>query len=312
MIYWIQEATQAGTQEAASSWPSVLLTNGVVGALVGLAGVLIAQVLTQRRHSQMLEQTAELEAQRAHEAALQKYFEQVGKMLADPERPLRRSTLGDNLSTVARAQTLAVLEGLDPDRKRILLQFLYESNLIQVDDPIISLRGANLSGADLSGANLSRANLSRANLTGADLSRADLSRANLTGTDLTAASLREALLNRAILMAAILREADLMETILVEAILSGAILREANLSGAILRRAILVGAGLSGADLEEAKLMGASLSGAILREAKSLTYEQINQATGDEHTQLPDHLHRPAHWSRSKGAEGARSPQNRP
>src|SRR5215210_3653777 len=33
---------------------------------------------TQKRHSETLEQTANLEDQRAHEAALQKYFEQVG------------------------------------------------------------------------------------------------------------------------------------------------------------------------------------------------------------------------------------------
>ena len=124
MIYWLQEATEAGAQGAASSWESVLLTNGVVGALVGLVGVLIGQYLQQRRHSQTLEQTveletqrankaAELEAQRAHEAALQKYFEQMREALADPKRPLRRSTMGDALSTIARAQTLAVLEGLD-------------------------------------------------------------------------------------------------------------------------------------------------------------------------------------------------------
>src|SRR5215217_6682629 len=105
MIYWLQEATEAGAQGAASSWPSAILSGGVVGALVGLVGVLIGQYLQQRRHSQTLEQTerrhsqtlkqtaeletqrankaAELEAQRAHEAALQKYFEQVGKLLVE-------------------------------------------------------------------------------------------------------------------------------------------------------------------------------------------------------------------------------------
>jgi hypothetical protein len=158
MIYWLQEATEARAQGAASSWPSAILSGGVVGAIVGLVGVLIGQYLQQRRHSQTLKQAAELEAQRAHEATLQRYFEQMRDSLADPKRPLRRSTMGDNLSTVARAQTLAVLEGLDPDRKRILLHFLYEANLIiKVDKPIISLVGANLSGANLRGADLSKA-----------------------------------------------------------------------------------------------------------------------------------------------------------
>jgi Pentapeptide repeats (8 copies) len=49
---------------------------------------------------------------------------------------------------------LAVLEGLDPDRKRILLEFLYESNLIWADKPVISVLNANLHHADLRGADL--------------------------------------------------------------------------------------------------------------------------------------------------------------
>ena len=65
----------------------------------------------------------------------------------------------DHLRAVARAHTLAVLEGLDPNRKRVLLGFLHESNLIHLDKPIISLLGANLEGANLIGANLRGADL---------------------------------------------------------------------------------------------------------------------------------------------------------
>src|SRR5215213_8138264 len=38
--------------------------------------------------------------------------------------PDSKASTGDKLSTVVRAQTLSVLEGLDPERKRILLLFL--------------------------------------------------------------------------------------------------------------------------------------------------------------------------------------------
>jgi hypothetical protein len=72
-----------------------------------------------------------------------------------------------------------MLEGLDPDRKRILLQFLYESNLIKAGKPVISLVAANLIGANLSGTYVSWANLSEANLLEADLRGANLSRAYL-------------------------------------------------------------------------------------------------------------------------------------
>src|SRR5215208_4837849 len=54
MIYWLQEAIQAGAQGTASS--SATLTGAIVGAVVGLVGVLIGQVLQQRRHSQDLRQ----------------------------------------------------------------------------------------------------------------------------------------------------------------------------------------------------------------------------------------------------------------
>jgi hypothetical protein len=137
----------------------------LIGALVALGGVFTAQMVGIALDDRRTQRARELEAQRAHEAALQNYFEQVGTLLI--EQPLRRASPGDNLSTVVRAQTLAVLEGLDPDRKRILLQFLSESGLILRDKPVVSLYAANLMDADLSGADLSEAWLSGTNLSGA-------------------------------------------------------------------------------------------------------------------------------------------------
>jgi hypothetical protein len=213
----------------------------LIGALVALGGVFTAQMvgiaLEDRRteEARALEdrrtrEARELEAQRAHEASLQNYVEQVGTLLI--EKPLHRASPGDNLSTVVRALTLAVLKGLDPDRKRILLRFLHESGLIDKDKPVVSLSIANLSKADLKGANLSGANLSRANLTRADLSGAELVWANLSGAYLNGADLREAYL------------------------------REANLRGAYLRGAYLRGArGITNKQLEQ---QAETLEGAIM------------------------------------------------
>ena len=211
MIYWIQAAALAGAQEAETSWLGTLLGAGVIGAVVAIVGLIFAQL----RHTQTLRQTRELEdkrareareleEQRAREAALQKYFDQVRLLIEHPENA--------NLGAVARAQTLAVLEGLDPDRKRILLQFLDESYLIELEEPAIELDEANLRGA----------NLEEVNLAADDL---------------------------------------------------------------------------AGADLEGAILEGANLEDANLREAEYLTQEQINEAAGDGHTELPYNLQRPAHWS---------------
>jgi hypothetical protein len=47
-----------------------ILTSGVVGAIVGFVGVLVAQSLARKRHSEALVQARELEGQRAQEAAV--------------------------------------------------------------------------------------------------------------------------------------------------------------------------------------------------------------------------------------------------
>ena len=49
---------------------------------------------------------------------------------------------------VVRAQTLAVMEGLDLDRRSTLLQFFYESCPIREDNPVVGLVAANQSMAD--------------------------------------------------------------------------------------------------------------------------------------------------------------------
>jgi len=63
----------------------------------------------------------------------------------------------------------------------------------------------------------------------------------------------------------------------------------------------LSGADLTNADLSDADLSGANLSGAILEGAnlsgaEHLTQQELEEAFGDEHTQLPAGLKLPAHW----------------
>jgi Pentapeptide repeats (8 copies) len=152
----------------------------LIAAVIALGGVGTAQMVSialedqRTREARALEdrrtqEARDLEAQRAREAALQNYFENVGELLI--EKPLRRASPGDNLSTVVRAQTLSVLEGLDPDRKRILLLFLYESGLIYERKRVVNLFAAKLNVAVLS----------EADLRVVDLGEADLRRANLRG-----------------------------------------------------------------------------------------------------------------------------------
>ena len=97
---------------------------GLIGALVALGGVFTAQMVSIALEARRSQESRELEGQRVHEAALQNYLEVVGELLF--EKPLHRASPGDNLSTVVRAQTLSELEGLYPERERILLQFLQQ------------------------------------------------------------------------------------------------------------------------------------------------------------------------------------------
>jgi uncharacterized protein YjbI with pentapeptide repeats len=197
----------------------------------------------------------DIEDHRAQDTALQAYLDQMTELIL--EKHLRDSKEESELRTLARARTLTVLGRLGPDRKRSVIQFLYESHLIQKGDAIVDLENADLSEADLRLDNLSHADLSHADLTGAKLSDADLSHADLTGATLSDANLAYANLTYANLTYASSIEADLSGADLTGATVSDANLKEADLSGATL-----LGADLSGATLLEADLRGAELSGA--------------------------------------------------
>jgi hypothetical protein len=138
----------------------------------------------------------EVESQRAQDAALQAYLDQMSQLLLDKDKPLRHSKEDDEVRTLAvrtlaRARTLTVLRRLDGARKASVLQFLYESGLIYKEETsfireanvlekqhnIISLEQADLSGAHLRRVHMFNADLSRANLSGANLTEEQLTHA---------------------------------------------------------------------------------------------------------------------------------------
>jgi hypothetical protein len=87
--------------------------------------------------------------------------------------------------------------------------------------------------------------------------------------------------------------------------LIGAKLRGADLRGADLRGAVLLGADLRAADLRTADvtgadLRGANLAGADLSTALFLLQSQLDAATGDATTKVPERLGHPAHWHRHR------------
>ncbi len=210
------------------------------------------------------------------EAALQAYFDRISELLLD--KGLRNSKPGDDIRKIARARTLTTVWRMNAVRKCVLLHFLYESGLINKNDPIIDLRDANLAGADLKGLDLTGANLRGIRFDNADLSKAILKDADLTDAYLKGATLRDTDLSRATLRGAYFQQANLKNAVLYKCMMDDANLAFASLESADLTEASLKGAIMLDSvmppgffevftytDLTDADLAGANLSGARMR-----------------------------------------------
>ena len=221
------------------------------------------------------------------ETALQAYIDKISDLFL--EKKLRDSAEEDETRKVARVRTLTILHRLDADRKGSVLQFLYESGLIDKGRRVIDLGSANLSyvhlesqanlkradlsstnlsGAILNSSNLREANLIFANLRGAnlvyaDLSYADLSGANLSGADLGGANLMMSYLQRANLSA--FGEIDLTQFDPRKIIVAGLDIQEILMRGVLQRVA-----NLNNTDLRFSNLEGAIVTTEQLAKAKSL------------------------------------------
>ncbi|HEX8681818.1 MAG TPA: pentapeptide repeat-containing protein [Ardenticatenaceae bacterium] len=195
---------------------------------------------------------------RLREAALQDYFSHMSALLLEKE--LRTSESDSEVRAVARARTLTALRMLDKERKRSLIRFLYDSKLINTNEPVISLSESDLQGVNLHWIYLGGINLRWADLKGADLSLATLNGAYLSMTDISGSNLHQVDLGGTDLTMANLQGADLSEATLHNANLRGADLTEANLRAANLIEADLHGARINSDQLAQAR----SLQGTIM------------------------------------------------
>jgi hypothetical protein len=137
--------------------------------------------------------------------------------------PTPNPTVPYDVGEVAQADTLNVLRDLDSDgaRKTIVVQFLYNSRLIQAPAPVISLSGANLENVDLHGLTLQNISLVNADLTNADMRNTILIGAHLGAATLTGAKLDGAVLSSADLSGATI-DADQLDKLETANSLAGA------------------------------------------------------------------------------------------
>ena len=221
---------------------------------------------------------ADVEEQRAEDAALEAYFNEMGGLVLDQE--LSECGVDEDVRALARAQTSTVLNRVEGDRKGNVIEFLNGASLINRNCPIVSLAGTDLidvqlSGADLSSVDLHEAKLASANLQDAQLDNAVLAGAWLAHTQGEDRPLGAANLRGANLSGADLRNANLSDTDLGWPLSPSG--KNADLSGADLRGAILDSADLRGANLEGVDLRGASMNGTELDNAKGITREELQQ-----------------------------------
>jgi hypothetical protein len=180
---------------------------------------------TQYFTDQNNERQQKIAEEKQKDELLKTYINDMKASLLDKDYPLKDSKKNSESRSIARTITLTTLtqlnseqdqqkakEGKYNQRKGLIMQFLFESGLINVDpevlafgrkgfDPqtasIISLNTADFNFANLENANLENANLENANLSRANLIRANLSRAYLGGVNLNSANLNSANLDSA-------------------------------------------------------------------------------------------------------------------
>jgi len=149
----------------------------IIPAVLAVGGYLFNYTTTraEQRNTQLQDQTEQaIASDNQREAALQAYIDSMSELLLHEKL---RDEEDDEVRKIARVRTLTVLRRLDAERKGSVIQFLYESSLIDKDNRIIDLSRADLREADLSWTKLGAADLSRADLSGASITPKQLEEA---------------------------------------------------------------------------------------------------------------------------------------
>ncbi len=205
--------TSARSPKTLWDWLQLLLVPVIL-----LAGILWLGIEQNQDNQQLIQQqhatSTSVAAQQQQDALLANYQDQITDMMLH-DNLLKAQTISP-VSQVAQIRTLSVFRQANPDSKALLMRFLYDTNLINNDFHIISMRGVDvtnahlqnldlrdtyLSGVDLHASYMQSINLSFAtllfvdlsgtNLHGADLHATDLHNVDLTGANLSDANLKD-------------------------------------------------------------------------------------------------------------------------
>lgn len=254
------------------------------------------------------EQESALQRDRFSEAALQKYYDCVTDLILKEKLPA--SPLDAPIRDVARARTLAALSELDGKRKAMVVQFLFESELLWRKTPIsecvINLEDANLTSIDLRLTKLAW------RLSPEEKEELRSAQESLMREWSQRVEERKKQKQAGEKMAPTPRPAEKNpEDGFIGVCFRFVNLAFANLSGAHLQSVDLFGANLADANLESthlafadlrrtnlrgARLGGAELYGADLSTAEGLCQAQLEGTKGNRSVKLPKGLVAPESW----------------
>ena len=270
--------TNGSVQPSKTLWEWLSLL--IVPTMLATGAFWLSQL--QKQHEDRIQQAEKKREetaaiQRAQDEALRAYLDQMSDLMVDKE--MRKKPENPDLRRLAQARTLAILLGLDQDRKRRPLKLIYELSLIMKKEPILNLKNAGLDTADLSEITLHDACLREVDLRLANLSGADLKGSDLRGADLRGANLSNANLSYTVLVGANLLPYDETQPAKLNApnLLNGADPSDIDPSNDHLKPT-----NLAGADLSNAELSGAYLTGVVVSE------EQLDKCESLQGAIMPD------------------------
>jgi uncharacterized protein YjbI with pentapeptide repeats len=195
------------------------------------------------------EKTTKQEREKTYENILESFINIMTKLLL--ENNLGGIDTTTETVAVARTRVILALSNLDRARKGQIIQFLYESGLINLN-PKLKILGADLNYAILDGILLFESEIRGVYFTGASLKHANLTKGVFVGCDFTNADLSGCLVN----------DSDFSYT---------------NLTNAKLKNLNLINVNLEGADLTGADLKGSKIKQSQLNGIKNKTKLKIKK-----------------------------------
>lgn len=246
----------------------------LVPIFFGIAGFLAQnwlaswqQALNDQSHA--IDQVLSIDKER--QDILSRYLDQMADSLKDG---LLTAEPGTEKFIIAQARTVTVLQSLDKDRQRIVIQFLKSSKLNQPD------RGHEVNGTEKDQIGKLRPLLHQAKMEYAQLPNSYLNSVSLDEADLTWANLgcKQQQDNKDYCSdwgGASLNKTSLLRANLTRILLKYAALKDSYFHETNFTKADLTASDFTGSDLTEANLSGAILLSTNLRNTTGLTQQQL-------------------------------------